>query len=58
VGAWESRNKLRSPTHPIRNVFWLAEAARVISMSYYVPLPKDKVEASGIVWDCLNAVLS
>jgi len=40
---------------------WLAEAARVIFMSYYVPLPGPKVsdykaKALGIVWDGLNAV--
>jgi len=40
---------------------WLAEAARVIFMSYYVPLPDPKVpdykaKALGIVWDGLDAV--
>ena len=35
---------------------WLAEAARVIFMSYYVPLPQDKAKALGIVWDGLDAV--
>ena len=40
---------------------WLAEAARVIFMSYYVPLPDPKVpdykaKALGIVWKGLDAV--
>lgn len=35
---------------------WLAEAARVIFMSYYVPLPDFKAAGLGIVWDGLDAV--
>ena len=35
---------------------WLAEAARVIFMSYYVPLPDLKTAGLGIVWDGLEAV--
>jgi len=35
---------------------WLAEAARVIFMSYYVPLPKDQAAGIGMVWDGLDVV--
>ena len=35
---------------------WLSEAARVIFMSYYVPLPKDQAAGLGIVWDGLDVV--
>ena len=35
---------------------WLTGAVRVIFMSYYVPLPKNKAEALGLVWDGLNVV--
>ena len=35
---------------------WLAEAARVIFMSYYVPLPRDQAAGLGMVWDGLDVV--